>query len=78
MILDKKIFFLLFSVLIVLPIVLSQKADLEVDYKLGKGNIQISVKGEHSGSAEFYEGNYTLGDVNYVDPIERSKGIALL
>ena len=78
MILDRKILFLCVSILIVLPIVFSQKADIEVSYSIGKGNIQISVKGEHSGSAEFYEGNYTAGDANYVDPIERSKGSALL
>ena len=75
---DKKILFLFVSILVVLPIAFSQKADIEVSYSIGKGNIQISVKGENSGSAEFYEGNYTIGDANYVDPIERSKGSALL
>ncbi|MBS3151129.1 putative metal-binding motif-containing protein [Candidatus Woesearchaeota archaeon] len=72
------IIFILFLALYPISAVVGQKADIEVNYVLGKGNIQISVRGEHGGSAEFYEGNYTAGDANYVDPIERSKGSALL
>lgn len=74
----KKVLLVVFALFFILPIVFSQRADIEVDYALGKGSIQISVNGEHSGSAEFYEGNYIPDNVNYVDPIERSKGIALL
>ena len=70
--------FLILALLLFIPLAFSQKSSIEVDFVLGKGSIQIFVKGDHSGSVEFYEGKYDPNDKNYVDPLDKSKGNALL
>mgnify|MGYP001567409366 CR=1 FL=1 len=50
------------------------QSTLSIQYLLAKGNIQITVKGDFSKSAEFYKGKYQGG----ADPIEKFKASSLL
>ena len=64
--------------LFLVPLTVGQEADISLDYTISRGSIQIVVRGEHSNSVEFYEGDYDLNDINYVDPLNRAKGNFLL
>lgn len=47
---------------------------MNIQYVLAKGNIQITIKGDFSKTAEFYKGKYQGG----ADPIEKFKASSLL
>ena len=65
---------LILTFLLIVSSSFSQSTLLNIQYVLSKGNIQITIKGDFSKTAEFYKGKYQGG----ADPIEKFKASSLL